>query len=109
MSPGQISRKRPDALPPKASEEMAVSAQLSSAQLSPGWGRLLRPPTEAALLGFHRTVAEIAVKVAAITGLDNLRKRYPRARSIRPPAKAGLRRFFRNWNTADFQPNDRGR
>jgi hypothetical protein len=33
----------------------------------------LRPSTEAALLGFHRTVAEIAVKVAAITGLDNLK------------------------------------
>ena len=34
MSPGQISHKRPDALPPKASEEMAVSAR-------PGWGRFV--------------------------------------------------------------------
>jgi hypothetical protein len=31
------------------------------------------PPTEAALLGFHRAVAERAVKVAPILGLDNLK------------------------------------
>ena len=32
-----------------------------------------RPPTEAALLGFRGTLTEIAVKVAAIAGLDNLK------------------------------------
>jgi hypothetical protein len=42
-------------------------------QLARAGAVLLRPPTKAALLGFHRTVAEIAVKVAAITGLDNLK------------------------------------
>src|SRR5450432_2979079 len=50
-----------------ASEEMAVSAHLAWGRVDEAANQLRRP------LGFHRPVAEIAVKVAAITGPDNLK------------------------------------